>query len=369
MSERKYKTLEQLYKDYPWRTKKKFMPIASKYGFSKQEAEEFITQEVAHDKKYTPEKYFLPIFSQRPDAYQFDTLEQTPQASPRYFLIIINVNSRKLYAYPMNNKGAAAVLEALNKFKNSVKKITSMTSDSDSAYLTSQVLSFMKSNHIDYRTTQQNDHNKLGIINRVIRTLRDMNHDRDFTAESMIKCVKAYNSSEHSSIEAKPNSFSKDDEMKYIHRMINLTDSRRATIPIGTHVRTVIPKELIPRGQNVKRRSTFSQQSYVVDAYTGNQYIIRAKDDSTAVYPRHQLVEASKAIKLASTINNGKQGLIDRIYGHEINSRKVPYYKVIYEGGVKDKIPMSYIRGTRPTMMTLKEKEYWGDRTIPEPYA
>ena len=59
--------------------------------------------------------------------------------------------------------------------------------------------------HIDHQTTFENDHNRLGIINRAIKTLRDLNNDeRDFTVQSMKRALNAYNNSIHSSIGKEP---------------------------------------------------------------------------------------------------------------------------------------------------------------------
>ena len=176
--------MKALYKQFPFRSIKKFVPIAVKHGFNKQEAIEFLDS-LTHDKKFTRQtEMMLPIFGRHPDSYQMDTLVQSSNASPHYFLILINVNSRKLEAIPMDAKDSAAVLKALKKFISQTS-CSSITSDQDQAYLTPDLTKFMIDNHIDHQTTFKNDHNRLGIINRVIKTLRDINSDRDFTNESM----------------------------------------------------------------------------------------------------------------------------------------------------------------------------------------
>ena len=73
----------------------------------------------------------------------------------------------------------------------------------------------MIDNKIDHQTTFTNDHNRLGIINRAIKTLRDLNNDRDFTTQSMNKALKAYNNSIHSSTGKEPNQFTSNDEEQY----------------------------------------------------------------------------------------------------------------------------------------------------------
>ena len=153
--------MNTLYEEFPFRSVKKFVPLAIKHGFTKQEAIQFLNS-LAHDKKYDRQsKMMLPIFSRHSNGYQMDTLVQTSQASPRYFLIIININSRKLYAYPMNQKNSSEVMKAL-------------------------------------------------------KTLRDLNNDRDFTIQSMNKALIAYNNTIHSSTNKEPNEFTNEDEERYI---------------------------------------------------------------------------------------------------------------------------------------------------------
>ena len=204
--------MDALYNDFPFRSVKKFVPLAIKHGFTKQEAIKFLNS-LAHDKKFDRQmKMMLPIFSRHVGGFQMDTLVQTKQANHRYFLILININSRKLYAYPMTNKNASSVLQALKQFIKEVKEIHSITSDQDAAYLNPSITQFMIDNHIDHQTTFTNDHNRLGIINRAIKTLRDINNERDFTNQSMKRALNAYNNSIHSSTNKEPNDFTKEDE-------------------------------------------------------------------------------------------------------------------------------------------------------------
>lgn len=345
--------MDKLFKKYPFRSERKFIPIAIENGFTKQEAKEFLST-LSHDVKFNPREYYLPIYSEYRDAYQFDTLVQTAGASPRYFLVFININSRKLYVYPMKDKGTKQVLSTLERFYQEVGKISNLTSDQDKAYLSDGVLMFMKEHNIDYRTTAEHDHNRLGIINRVIRTLRDMNHDRDFTIESMNRCVEGYNNSIHSSTGKKPNSFNSKDEERYINKMRLVTDERRSVLKPGTHVRTVVPKGF------EKRRSAISEDAYVVDSIQGNKYMIRAKDNSIALYPRHKLVVSNRKIKIGDTLDDDKRGVVEKI----IDFRKGKY-SVVYEGGVKDKISPSALREERPTRLSLLEREYWKDKPLP----
>ena len=142
--------LKALYKEYPFRSAKKFIPIAIEHGFSKGEANKFLAS-LPRDIKYTNQsELMLPIYGKQQGCYQFDTLIQTKSASPRYFLIIININSRKLYAYPMDNKNADTVYNILSKFINTVKDVSSFTSDQDHSYVTPIITNLFLKHHIDH---------------------------------------------------------------------------------------------------------------------------------------------------------------------------------------------------------------------------
>jgi hypothetical protein len=62
------------------------------------------------------------------------------------------------------------------------------------------MLSYLKSHNIIYSTVSDNDHHVLGIINRFIRTLRDM---RDVSSEELSALIDAYNASSHRALPGK----------------------------------------------------------------------------------------------------------------------------------------------------------------------
>ena len=76
----------------------------------------------------------------------------------------------------------------------------------------------------------------------------------------------------------------------------------------------------------------------------------------------------SYVIRLADTVDNDAQGVIERIESHSINAKKKPVYNVVYEGGVKDKIPLMNLRETRPTVMSRVERAYWLDKHVPQAF-
>ena len=341
--------MKALYEQFPFKSVRKFVPLAIKHGFTKQQAIEFLNG-LTHDKRFSLQReMMLPIFSRHKNGFQMDTLVQSKDASPRYFLILININSRKLFAYPMNNKDSSSVLSALKQFISESPQIHSITSDQDKAYLSPQVIKFMIDNKIDYQTTFTNDHNRLGIINRAIKTLRDINQERDFTNESMKKALDAYNNSIHSSTDKEPNEFSSTDEEHYIQSMIHETDEKanKFNLQNNTHVRIMNPPELMK-----KKRMNLTNEAYKVAYKTGNKYVIKALDNTVSEYPRYRLVEDNKA-SLAKTLGTNR-AIINEIIGYNKNK-----YKVRYDNNSIDTLPVANLREGRPTRLSPLELNYW----------
>ena len=66
------KSLNSVYEQFPFRSVKKFAPLAVKHGFTKQEAIQFLNS-LTHDVKYTRQREtMLPIYSEHQGAY-YDT--------------------------------------------------------------------------------------------------------------------------------------------------------------------------------------------------------------------------------------------------------------------------------------------------------
>jgi hypothetical protein len=102
------------------KSKSKWLDAASRHGFAKPEALKFY-QNIDHDPQLQRhDEEFLPIFARKQKCYQFDTLIQKEEHP---WIIFININSRKGYAYPMKNKSAEEVLKALQAHRKKVGRI------------------------------------------------------------------------------------------------------------------------------------------------------------------------------------------------------------------------------------------------------
>ena len=346
------KSLADVYKKYPTNTLSTFTRIAKRYGFTAKAAKEYLTNHVVHDQKIPPPQY-MHIYSKVPHAFQMDTFINNKQAGGTNYLMFINVNTRKAYAFPMKGKGSSEVIKALNQFVKHEPDCISLLTDQDKAYLSNEVLDWMRSHNIVYKTTTDEDHNKLGIINRFMRTVRDMASKKGITSNispnAMKDILESYNDIPHKGIDYKsPNEFTEQDEQEYIRRQDNINPYSFSS---GDRVRLILDKQPLQ-----KHRTNLSTESYIVNSRVGNQFLIESKDKSVDTVPGYKIVKSKANVPLASTLKDEKRGIIRSITGYNTKTNK---YSIIYEGGVHDTIPASALREGNPTKLSRMEREYW----------
>ena len=354
-----YNTLEELSKQYPFRTYKKFKDVAHRYGFTDDKAiKEFLNNRTVHDIYKPTGLNQLPIYSKSTGAYQFDTIFEGKNGTPH--LLFINVNTRKVYVYRMPKKDSQSVLTALQKFKRDAGDVNVLTSDQDPAYLTPSVIKWMQDNQIDYRTTHKNNHNILGILNRFVRTLRDLNGDRRLE-DNIQQLVAEYNQTVHSSLTINgqrhsPNQMTAKDEQAYSEEKDRLFRRKEQEFNEGDHVRLILDKKKLG-----KNRWNVSPEAYIVVARHGNNWIIRARDNTAKTYPGYRLVKCDKSIAVAAKIADGqeREGVIEKLISYD-GAKKSDKYKAKWEGveGTYD-VTGKELRTGRPTQLSNIERQYW----------
>ena len=355
---RKYQTIDEVYAKFPANDLRRFKIIANKYGFTDEEAKEFLQKKIVHDQRI-PAPKFMHIYSKIPHSYQMDTFIDNKRAGETNYLMLININTRKAYAFEMRGKGAKEVLKSLNEFIKVEPECKSILSDRDTPYLSEGVLNFMREHNIIYNTTLDNDHNKLSIINRFMRTVRDM---RGNSSAGILDIVNSYNDMPHRSIDHKtPNEFTDEDEQKYIAKMSG--EENPYKFEAGDSVRVVLDTNPFK-----KRRTRLTKESYVIDSKDGNQFLIRAADGTIETMPGYKLVKSVKNVPLASTINNGKRGIVKQIISY---NDKFDAYNVVYElpdGSVEyDSIKAKNMREGHPTKLSTMERQFWiKQKSIPD---
>ena len=159
----------------------------------------------------------------------------------------------------------------------------------------------------------------------------------------MNELVDLYNNSVYSCIGITPKEIFENPELeeKYILKMI---EQKKVVEKLdeGTWVRFILPRSKLE-----KKRSRLSKDMYKVIGYNGNFVIISAKDGSTLIKPRFQLVVCTPAeieqLEHAPTVGKN-QGVIKRI----VSKIDKNHYHVIFVGedgrDYHDRVPSSYLR-------------------------
>lgn len=346
MNKKHFKTINELHSFFPWRSASKFVPLAKRYGFTEEAALDYL-RKIVHDVK-VPKAKFMNIYSKHSGGYQMDTFINDKTKDGLNYLMLININTRKAYCYPMKGKGAKEVAQALNKFFEDEPDVYSITSDQDAAYLSNDVLQLMKTKNIVYTTTEDNNHNVLGIINRFMRTIRDMVGENRFINEKeMDSLIDSYNNSPHRSLDYKiPNEMTEKDEKEYVKTK---SQNNPYDFKPNDRVRIIQAKEPFS-----KRRNKVSKEAYIVDSKAGNQFIIKSKDESIDKLPGYRLIKTQNK-NIAQTLKGGKRGIVEKIISYDTTKNK---YKIKYSEGTEDIIPAKNLREGAPTKLSNLEVDY-----------
>lgn len=385
--------LRNLYKSHPSRGQA-FLDVAQRNKIKRKYAQEFLANEVIHDQKVGKPK-FIPIVSKTHGAYQMDTFINQKKANGLNYLMLINVNTRKAYAYPMQGKGTQQVIGALNKFIKEVPDVSSIASDQDAAYLANETLEWMQRHNIKYTTTKDDNHNNLGIINRFMRTIRDKAYDLnifdpnlwsnldengDFSPnedskpydpkkyiknDQMQQLINGYNDTPHKSLRMKdgrkviknaPDDMDFDKEERYIK--MKKVDTKPYDFKVGEKVKIVEGNEF-----GKKKRRVVGNEVYTVEAQPGNLYRLKASNDAINDYPGYKIVRAKGKIQMAKDLKNDKRGQVEGIIDYDTKTKR---YLVEFEDGSMEERTARDLREGNPSKLSREERIYWlKQKTIP----
>ena len=98
-----------------------------------EKAKEYLKSKVVHD-PHIPLPKFMHIYSKIQHSFQMESFigeKSTTDVGDPDYLMIINVSTRKAYAYEMTDKGAKQVLKSLNEFIKVEPECKSIISDED----------------------------------------------------------------------------------------------------------------------------------------------------------------------------------------------------------------------------------------------
>lgn len=312
--------------------------------------------------------YYIHIFSTKPNCWFQDLMDNGSGNDPRYWHIFIGVNNHYAVAHPLTNKSAKSIRSVLRRFIDEYHPVK-LTSDEESGFVDKQTVDLLKENHVSMHIITDQNHSALGIIDRFIRTLRDMNiptqkgdlqsHDekyRSFTNKRMEKLLRIYNTTYHSLIKCSPKEMFDDPslEKNYIIDQLTKRDQQESIKDLhlneGSYVRYIIP-----RANGRKKRYQYSHECFLIAKVSGNMYTLMAKDGTVMTKPRFKISLCNKDgskpsnMKWAKTIPGKWNGLIKNIISFNPKTKK---FKVAFMVPDKedyiDEIPESFMRGNHP---------------------
>ena len=143
----------------------------------------------------------------------------------KYLLTVIDVLSKYAWVIPLKNKGATAMVEALQKLWKTLGKRTpqSIQTDQGSEFYNQKVQAFFKAKGVIHFSTQGDSHG--AVVERFNRTLKTKMY-RYFTAHNTLNymtalpfLVKQYNHTFHRSIQEKPVNVNQSNEHAIWYRL------------------------------------------------------------------------------------------------------------------------------------------------------
>jgi hypothetical protein len=316
--------------------------------------------------------YMHPIYANHYHQYQVDLLEQSHVKKdeekdnedgddvedgrnyPKFFFMAINTNTKYAYAFPLDGKDTASVLGALGDLRRKTgDKLRSIVSDEEAALNSDEVRHWLKHNHVGIHTIIDQNHTALAVVDRLIRTLRDMNTPtryskdtsthrkyRDFTDKRMQHLLSIYNETKHEGTGHTPLEMTLDRklETRFIIKRIYAVSRRKKitdfNLPVGKWVRYIIPRDPMK-----KARYKVSTERYQISAKAGNAYQLMAQDGSELQLSRWRLLPLDDALinnyKMGSGFRNKKNqpkgnGQIDKITGMRHGKAHEILYRVVW---------------------------------------
>ena len=244
------------------------------------------------------------------------------------YLVAIELNTRKLYIEPTNiinessdyetvtkdKKNTILYLIALQKIISSGANIKALRGDGEGAFNSHKSQTFYQEHGISFipvsriRLTNgktEPNHNSLAIVDRVIRTIRDMsfNSKLKLTSTTITQFVQIYNDTPHSTLskvmgfEVTPNIASSDIELETeIVRRIQQQNFSTVHSPMFSLMKGVKCTVLENYDQFAKKRSKIKPDLYEVIDFKGNKYLLQN------VRTHKKIIESRKNLNPQSVI-------------------------------------------------------------------
>ena len=254
----------------------------------------------------------------KPRTFQIDVMFYKIGQSLKPFLLLVDIMSRKAFCYSIpGEKNMTKIITAYNKFLQEVDYVKAVEGDGEFDNTAFKKLNEEKGIQVNTSVAKDNHFtagNKLGIIDRLTRTLKE--NIRKYRSsvgtlgnlQNMIDIVvNMYNDSPHRGINGKtPNQMWDDikeqEKRNVIDTMRNDKIFNKLTLSIGDDVRVLENKDKFDKGN-----AQFSQEIYEIHDRVGYSYKVKDSEGSVKRrrYKPHELLAVDVA-NVANTLNTDR---------------------------------------------------------------
>ena len=197
-------------------------------------------------------KHYFPIFAKHKyEILQMDLVDMsdisTANKNYKYLLIAIDVFSRLAFVVPMKNKFTSTIIESTKDILN-VTKPTIINVDQGSEFISHEFKKLIKDRDIEINYVDVGDHHKLGIVDRLVRTIREKinkylaMHNTTNYIDVLPNIVNNYNLAYHSGIKKAPTDVEDNDKsvLDIFMKKYNLAKEEEQIYEVGDKVRYII---------------------------------------------------------------------------------------------------------------------------------
>ena len=219
-----------------------------------------------------------------PRTYQIDIMYYPVGENFKNVLLIVDIQSRKAWAYVISSTSGENILTAYKKFESEVDIINAIEGDNQFSFKAFQDYNNDKNIRLDTSIAKEehiSSHgNKLGIIDRLVRTLKEMiekyrsivSKQTSFP-EIIDKIINTYNNQPHRTIKTTPNEMfndvSKQNFNNHKDKEYNRNDLKN-NISIGVEARILESKGKLEKGSQ-----KYSMDLYKLVGREGNRFIVQ----------------------------------------------------------------------------------------------
>ena len=238
------------------------------HGITLQQIKTFLNKQETQQLHKQPIKikhYFPIVAKYENEIFQIDLVDVSDISSTndnyKWLLCAIDVFTRKAYTIAMKNKTSINVVNAMNKIIN-IAKPKIINCDQGSEFISKEFKKLMSENNIEIRYVEVNDHHKLGVIDRFVRTLRKLinQYQTAFKTTRYInildKLINNYNNSYHSGIKGIPNKPDADKLTKLNNNKYNKAKLEEIQFDINDNVRFLKNRIMFQKGSTPNLSST-----------------------------------------------------------------------------------------------------------------